>query len=163
MKVLGNGYFSEEWTSEDLAKGLRSNANSIRGQKTLTVCDGMVGQDGLLKSLPTLTLSSLYSNPLIIKDDFPFPQIFSLEKFLIVCNRTTVLEYTSTSGLVLKATVTGGELWSIASAHDFIYMSNWVVNLVRDPSTGTYSSSTAVPICSAMINFNGQIICGNIK
>lgn len=163
MKILDNGYFSDEWSAEDLSRGLRSNANSSRNQKTLLECTGMVGQDGLLKSLPTLNLSPLYDNALVIKDDFPFPQIFSLEKFIIVCNRTTVLEYTTLSGLVLKATVTGGELWSIASAHDFIYMSNGVVNLVRDPSTGTYASSTAVPICSAMINFNGQIICGNIK
>ena len=161
MKVLNNGYFSDSWNGEVLAKGLRSTANTLRRVKTLSRCDGLVGQDGLLTTLPTVTLTTLYSSSLVIKNDFPFPQIFTLEKFIIVCNRASILELTET-GLVSKTTTVGGELWSLASSHDFIYLSNGVVSLVRNPQNGEYEITNA-PICSAILNFNGQIICGNIR
>ena len=161
MKVLNNGYFSDSWDGEVLAKGLRSTAKTLRGVKTLSRCDGLVGQDGLLATIPEITLSTLYSSSLVIKDDFPFPQIFTLEKFIIVCNRTSILELTG-AGLVSKATTVEGELWSIASSHDFLYLSNGVVSLVRNPQTGEYENTDA-PVCSAILNFNGQIICGNIR
>ena len=161
MRVLNNGYFSDTWTSEDLSKGLRSTDKSIRNQKVLTRCDGMVGIDGLLGTIPTITLSTLWSNDLIIKDDFPFPQIFALDKFMLICNRASILEYNGAT-LISKISATGGELWTVASAHDFIYLSNGVVSIIRDPATGNYSLSDA-PVCSAILNFNGQIICGNIR
>ena len=161
MKVLNNGYFSDSWDGEVLAKGLRSTAKTLRGVKTFSRCDGLVGQDGLLTTLPAITLTPLYASPLVIKNDFPFPQIFTLEKFIIVCNRTSILELVGSS-LVSKATVTGGELWSLASSHDFLYLSNGVVSLVRNPQSGEYESTDA-PVCSAILNFNGQIICGNIR
>lgn len=161
MKVLGNGYFSDEWSSKDLFSGLRNTSKAIRNQKVLARCDGCVGIDGLLSTLDTPVISTLYSSSLVTKDDFPFPQIFTLEKFIIVCNRTTVLELKD-STLVLKATVTGGELWTVGSSHDFLYLSNGIVSIVRNPNNGEYESTDA-PVCSAILNYNGQIICGNIK
>ena len=161
MKVLANGYFSDEWEAPLLAAGLRQSSRLPRNAKTLSRCDGCVGVDGLLGTAPDIGVSTLHANDLVIKSDFPFPQIFTLEKYVVVCNRTTILELVGAS-LVLKATVIGGELWSIASSHDFLYLSNGVVSLVRNPLTGKYESTTA-PVCSAILNFNGQIICGNIK
>lgn len=162
MKILGNGYFSDEWGSDVLSKGVRQTSNSVRNQKVLTYANGMVGQDGLLSTIPTLSRSSLSSSGLVPQDDFPFPQIFTLEKFIIVCNRTTILEIVS-GALTLKATVIGGETWSIASSHDFLYLSNGAVNLVRNPENGEYVANPNVPICSTILNYNGQIICGNIR
>ena len=161
MNILENGAFSDEWDANTLASGLRASSKLYRNAKSLSQCDGCIGIDGLLSTVPTLSLSNLYNSSLVIKDDFPFPQIFTLEKYIIVCNRTTILELVG-STLVLKATVIGGELWSIASSHDFLYLSNGVVSLVRNPENGKYVITDA-PICSALINFNGQIICGNIR
>lgn len=161
MKVLANGYFSDEWEAPLLAAGLRQSSRLPRNAKTLSRCDGCVGVDELLSTSPSIAVSTQHASALVIKSDFPFPQIFTLEKYVVVCNRTTVLELVEAS-LVLKATVTGGELWSIASSHDFLYLSNGVVSLVRNPLNGEYESTTA-PVCSAILNFNGQIVCGNLK
>lgn len=161
MKTLNNGYFSDRWEAGELAGGLRVTDKVPRGTKTLAVCEGAVGIDGQLNTIPVPTISALYASSLVVKDDFPFPQIFTLEKFIIVCNRTSILELTG-AGLVSKATTVEGELWSIASSHDFLYLSNGVVSLVRNPQTGEYENTDA-PVCSAILNFNGQIICGNIR
>ena len=161
MKTLNNGYFSDRWDTAQLAAGLRPTDKVPKGAKTLSICSGIIGIEGQLNTIPTLSISTLYSSPLVIKDDFPFPQIFTLEKFIIVCNRTSILELTG-AGLVSKATTVGGELWSIASSHDFLYLSNGMVSLVRNPQSGEYESTDA-PVCSAILNFNGQIICGNIR
>ena len=161
MKVLANGYFSDEWEATLLAAGLRQSSRLPRNTKTLSRCDGCVGIEGLLSTSPDIAVSAIHASDLVIKSDFPFPQIFTLEKYVVVCNRTTILELVGAS-LVLKATVTGGELWSIASSHDFLYLSNGVTSLVRNPLNGEYEATTA-PVCSAILNFNGQIICGNLK
>lgn len=161
MKILEDGSFLDAWEAPLLASGLRQSSKLSRNIKSLTQCEGCVGIEGLLSTSPAIAVSPIHASSLVIKNDFPFPQIFTLEKHIIVCNRTTILELVGAS-LVLKATVTGGEFWSIASAHDFIYLSNRVVSLVRNPLTGEYEATTA-PVCSAILNFNGQIICGNIK
>jgi hypothetical protein len=162
MKVLPSGHFSYTLEGPTLAKGLRSTSAQGRNSNSLILSTGAVGRDGVLEVLPTITLSTLLADPLVVDNDFPFPQIFTLDKHLIVCNRTTVLELVF-STLVKKATVVGGELWELGSADDFIYLSNGTVNLVRDPNSGDYTSSSIAPVCSAICNFNGQIICGNIR
>lgn len=161
MKVLEDGSFSDTWEAPILASGLRQSSKYSRNLKSLSKCAGCIGIDGLLESAPDIAVSTIYSSDLVIKNDFPFPQIFTLEKYIIVCNRTTILELKGIS-LVLKATVIGGELWTVGSSHDFLYLSNGVVSLVRNPLTGEYEITDA-PVCSAILNYNGQIICGNIK
>ena len=161
MKVLEDGSFSDIWEAPILASGLRQSSKYSRNLKSLIRCDGCIGIDGLLSTIEELTLSSLYTSNLVIKNDFPFPQIFTFEKFIIVCNRTTILELVGAS-LILKATVTGGELWTVGSSHDFLYLSNGVVSLVRNPLNGEYEITDA-PVCSTILNYNGQIICGNIR
>ena len=162
MKILNNGYFVDTWDSSVLSKGLRSTSNTSRNSKVLEVCTGMVGYEGRLKTIPTISLSSIMADPLVEDSNFPYPQIFTFDTHIIVCNEDTVCELVDGS-LTLKATVSGGELWSGVSIGDFIYLSNGTVNLVRDSSTGTYSADSAAPICSSILNFNGQIICGNIR
>ena len=123
---------------------------------------GAIGRDSTLQSLPSITLDSLLEDPLVVAEDFPFPQIFTLDKHLIVCNRDSILEW-NYDQLVLKISVEAGELWEVASIDNFIYLSNGEVSVVRDPNTGSYALTTDAPVCSAICNFNGQIICGNLK
>lgn len=162
MKILPNGYFSYTIDGPTLAKGLRSNSANGRNSNALIQSVGAIGRDSTLQSLPSITLNSLLEDPLVIAEDFPFPQIFTLDKHLIVCNRESILEW-NYDQLVLKITVDAGELWEVASVDNFIYLSNGVVSVVRDPNTGVYALTTAAPTCSAICNFNGQIICGNLK
>lgn len=160
MKVLGNGYFSDEWNSTDLSKGISSIESPIRNQKILVDCQGMIGKDGLLSSIPSLELSQYFSDDLIIKGDFPFPQIFTTEKLIIICNRDSILEIHN-DRVVKKFIAIPGSLWDIASFYDFVYLSNGMISVVRDPLRGNYDYTNA-PICEAICNYNGQVICGNI-
>jgi hypothetical protein len=160
MKVLANGYFSDEFSGENLSKGLRTSNHMGRNNKFLTVCKGAVGRDGVLGTVPTLNLNTITNSVLVVKDDFPFPQIFTTEKHTIVCNRTSILEEFN-GALILKLNVTTGGAWSLVSFENFIYLSNKVVAVIRDPFNGTYSISSTLPKSSALCNFNGQVIIGN--
>lgn len=162
MKILPSGHFSYSIDGPTLAKGLRANKANGRNANTLIQSTGAIGKDGVLQTLPTIILSTLLDDPLVGSNFFPFPQVFTLDKHLLVCTSTKVLEL-NYNALVLKATVAAGGLWEVASAEDFIYLSNGVVNLVRDPNTGTYASTLTAPVCGTICNFNGQIICGNLK
>ena len=162
MKILPNGYFSYVIDGPTLSKGLRSNAANGKNSYTLIQSIGAIGKDSTLQSLPNIILSDLLEDPLVISNDFPFPQIFTLDRHLVVCNRDSILEW-NYDRLVLKISVEGGELWEVASIDNFIYFSNGKVSIVRNPNTGSYTLTTEAPVCSAICNFNGQIICGNLK
>ena len=163
MKILTNGHFSFTVGREELAKGLRNTNKVPRDKFTLESLSGMVGVDGELSSIPPISLSDVMANALVIKDDFPFPQLFILDNQILICNRSSILELVGET-LTLKISIVNPsqELWSADSSCGFIYLSNGEYSIVRDPNTGTYSLSTA-PVCSAICNFNGQIICGNIR
>lgn len=162
MKVLPSGHFSYVIDGPTLAKGLRANSANGRNSNSLIRSVGAIGMEGTIQPLPAISLSSLYADTNVVKNDFPFPQIFTLDKHIIVCNRTTIYEWNYTA-LVLKITVTGGELWEIASVDNFLYLSNGKASVVRDPGSGSYALTTLAPKCSAICNFNGQIVCGNIQ
>ena len=104
MKILPNGYFSYIIDGPTLAKGLRSNSANGRNSNALIQSIGAIGKDSTLQSLPSIILNSLLEAPLVIAEDFPFPQIFTLDKHLIVCNRESILEW-NYDQLVLKITV----------------------------------------------------------
>lgn len=162
MKILPSGHFSYVIDGPTLAKGLRANSANGRNSNALIQSTGAIGRNGVLQPLPSITLSDLLEDSLVIADDFPFPQIFTFDNHLIVCNRTTILEWNYTQ-LTLEITVTGGELWEAISVDNFLYLSNGVVSVVRDPNSGTYALTSEAPVCSAICNFNGQIVCGNIR
>lgn len=162
MKILPSGHFSYVIDGPTLSKGLRNNSANGRNSNALIQSIGAIGIDGVIQPLPSISLSTLLSSPLVIADDFPFPQIFTFDKHLIVCNRTTILELNYTQ-LTLEITVTTGDLWEAVSIDNFIYLSNKVVSVVRDPNNGVYSLTNTAPVCNAICNFNGQIVCGNIR
>lgn len=162
MKVLPNGYFSLSIDGETLAKGLRDSSASGKNSNRLIQSVKAIGKDGTIQPLPSISLSALMSNALVTKTDFPFPQIFVFDKHIIICNKTSILEYTSGT-LTSKLSVSSGELWEAIGIGDFLYLSNGTVSVVRDPGSGVYAQSLVGPKCSAICNYNGQIICGNIR
>lgn len=161
MKILPNGFFSFTYSPEDLSRGLRKFSEAPRNNKQLTRCNGAVGRNGVLKTLTALTLNEAAEDCVsVVWDDFPFPQLFVLEKLILLCNRTSILEYDGAE-FVAKATgLTSGNKWNVASSWDFVYLTNGKVAVLRDPSLRTYSISATAPVGTSVLNFNGQIIVG---
>ena len=134
---------------KNLEKGLRPSEYNIRDNGFLTTCSGMVGRDEVLQAMDLLPR-------LDITDTFPYPQIFDFTVMTIICSETDIYEWVD-GALVLKLTVAGGLTWRAVDFNDFIYMSNGVVAVTRDPRTKVYSIA-AQPITTAICNYNGQVI-----
>lgn len=155
---LYHGYdnsFALVFDSGQLAKGLRSSEKNPRNVGDATVLDGAVGVDGVLQILPTLTRLATTA----ITDGFPYPQIFVFKKAIIICGQTKIYEWIS-SALSLKLTVTAGSTWVAEDYHDFIYLSNRVVAVKRDPTTKLYTVDSDYPTANAILNFNGRTLIG---
>jgi len=58
-----------------------------------------------------------------------------------------------------KLTVTAGSTWRALDFNEFVYMSNGIVSVTRDPLTKAYSISDQ-PVASAMCSYNGQVFIG---
>lgn len=142
--------------SEDLANGLRPSKRSPRNAGFLTECSGAVGRDGVLQVLDSMTRMDTSD----ITDDFPYPQIFLFVNITIVCGRTKIYEWIGGS-LVEKLTVAAGSTWVALDFHDYVYMSNGVVAVVRDAGTKVYAETSGLPTAMAALNFNGQVLLGS--
>ena len=94
----------------------------------------------------------------IIADGFPYPQIFVFTNCIIVCGSTKIYELIA-GALELMLTVDVGITWSAVDFYDYVYMSNGQVAVERSATDGTYSVSD-LPIASAIVNFNGQVMIG---
>jgi len=57
--------------------------------------------------------------------------------------------------------VAAGQTWAAVDFYDYIYMSNGAVAVVRDPNTGTFSTTTDQPTAVAICNYNGQVMIGS--
>lgn len=160
MPTLGDGTFSFTINSGDLAKGLRPTKRSPRNTKFLTKCQGAVGLDNVLQALADITEDRIDTSALV-GVAFPYPQLFVFSNLIIVCLEAKIYEYTGGS-LVLKLDVTGSEgiTWSAVDYFDFIYMSNGVVSVTRDPNSKVFAVSATLPLASGICNYNGQCVIG---
>ncbi len=160
MRALPNGAFVESFTTE-ISKGLRPSKQAPRNSKYLVQSQGVVGYEGVLKVLDTLSISSIANDPNIILSDFPFPQLFILDKHILVCNRQSILELQDNVFILVISGLAANNKWNVLSSHDFIYLTNGAVAVIRSPESNTYSISSTAPISSAVCNFNGQCIVGD--
>jgi len=144
-------------SSEQLSRGLRPSKRVPRNSGFLIQCDGAVGKDGVLVALDQLTRMATD----VITDGFPYPQIFVFTNMVIICSPTKIYEWVGGS-LVEKLTVTVGDTWSAVDFHDYIYMSNGVVAVIRDAMDKTYKIVTDLPVAKAICNFNGQVVVGGL-
>lgn len=151
------GTFTVTITSDQLKRGLRTSKRSPRNAGYLVECKGGVGRDGVLQVQDVL--SRLSTSP--ITDTFPFPQLFVLTNLTLVCSATKIYELVNNS-LVLKFTASEpAGVWNVADFHEFLYLSNGKVVVLRDAGSKVYSLSTTLPKASAICNFNGQVIIGS--
>lgn len=153
MEVLRNGKFSLPISSERLSKGLRKTEKIVNNSYSLSTCSGVIGKEGKLSKLSDLIRS------FDISTSFPYPQIFVETNIIIVCTQTQIYEVVEDNP-ELRLTVAGGSTWSLVSSHDFIYMSNGIVSVIRDPNSHVFSESDDLPTAHCMCNYNGQIIIG---
>jgi len=156
MYITRDGGFTFEIGSEDLSKGLRPSKHSPRNEKFLTECTGAIGYEKSLQAIEDI--SDLLVDTSLITDDFPYPQIFVFARHIIVCGKTNIYELVGGS-LNLKITVAACIRWSAVDFHEFIYLSNGAVSVIRSASNGIYSLSS-LPTNSTICNFNGQVMIG---
>lgn len=156
MEVLRNGKFSLPLLG--LNQGLRKVQNNKKNSHDLLVADGVFVNDGMLESLETITRLATTE----ITDAFPYPQIFVETNLIIICGEKTIYEYdSSTETLSLKHTVSSAaSTWTLVSFHDYVYLSNGNVSVVRDAETKEWSETTDIPTAMAVCNYNGQVIIG---
>ena len=141
--------------TQDLARGLRPSKRVPRNSGYLVESSGAVGRDNVLQTLDLMERMDLS----LISDGFPYPQIFVFTNMIIICGETKIYEWVD-SALVEKLTVTAGSTWSAVDFFDYVYMSNGKVAVTRDALNKTYSTTTDLPTCMAMCNFNGQVMIG---
>lgn len=154
MEVLRNGKFSLPISAKALSKGLRNNPSNVANVHATTVCDGLVGKDGVLQKIQSML------NTYEISTTFPYPQIFVETNLIIICTSSEIYEF-SNNLLSLKITASAvGTTWDLISSHDFIYMSNGIVAITRDPISKEWAESATLPTATAICNYNGQIIIG---
>lgn len=159
MEVLRDGTFSNLISAEALARGLRPSKRSPRNAQYLVECEGAVGLDGVLQVIDELE-NNRVDTSVEITDNFPYPQIFVFTNVIIVCDETNIYEYDGATLTLVHGPVASGQLWTAVDFYDFIYMSNGSVAVLRDPNTGTYSTTTDQPTAFAICNFNGQVMIG---
>ena len=97
-----------------------------------------------------------------INDGYPYPQLFVFTNVIIVCGETGIFEWNGVN-LVRKLTVSTGDIWNAIEFGEYIYMSNNIVSVVRDPLSKVYSITNDLPVVGAMCNYNGQVIIGDIR
>ena len=156
MHITRDGGFTFEIDSEDLSKGLRPSKHSPRNEKFLTECTGAIGYEKSLQAIEDM--SDLLVDTSLITDGFPYPQIFVFTRHIIICGETNIYELVGGS-LNLKITVAACIRWSAVDFHEFIYLSNGAVSVIRNASNGIYSLSS-LPTNSTICNFNGQVMIG---
>lgn len=160
MEVLRDGTFVYNLNAEELSRGLRSSKRSPRNTKFLVECVGAVGMDKVLQVIDDLETDRIDTT--VIADAFPYPQIFVLTNMIIVCSATVIYEYESGALVSKLAALTTGQLWSLVDYFNFVYMSNGVVSVLRDPMSGVYALTAVQPIAGAICDFNGQIVIGGL-
>lgn len=160
MQIIGSGRFSHVISGEELSKGLRKTAQSGRNKPGMVICQGIIGKDQVLQ-----TIDNLFRTDLGVEATFPYPQLFITTNFNVACTATEIYEEklgTFESGVFQKVLTTSvGSTWDLVDFHDFLYLSNGRVAVVRDPVTHKYSIDNSLPTAMAMCNYNGQVIIGS--
>lgn len=137
-----------------ISKGL-ANKNNSRNNPLLIESIGAYPKNGVLQAMEELTRLDTTTLGDI---SFPYPQIFVLSEFIIVCTQTKIYEY-SASTFILKKTVIPGDLWDILDFKTFLFLVNGQCAVRRNSQTGVYES--VIPYAECACNYNGQVLIGS--
>ena len=141
-----------------LAQGLRATENNPKNTGALTKAQGVIQKAGQLFNLEELEGFDIST---IEACTFPFPQIFQLRTWTIICTPTKIYTYDGTT-LTLAFTATEGSTWTVGDFYDYLVMSNGLELIVLDPETGDWSLflDCLVPYCLCLTDLNGQLFVG---
>lgn len=143
-------------TADQLSNGLRPNEKMPRDSKHLIESKGAISKDGVLSAVSNL----VRIDTSLLTDQFPFPQLFVFVNVILVCTRTKIYEWNDSS-LVLKytaSTISGS--WTAVDYFDYIYLSNGLEAVERNPESKVFALTTDIPHAVAACNFNGQLLIG---
>jgi len=97
---------------------------------------------------------------------WPFPQFFAGMSQGIMCSGNEVFTVGSDYSLTTKTSCDQKTLWSIADFGPYVILTNGLVMVISDPTTGVFTTYTSapsnIPICSSVCNFKGQMVGGNV-
>jgi hypothetical protein len=155
MEILRDGRFVLPLTK--LNSGLRKSEQAPINDQHLVDCTGAVVDEGTLQTWPDFESFDL--SP--IGGSFPYPQLFVFQDLIIGCNETEIYELNNNIWNLKITASAAGSTWCATAIHDFVYLSNGRVVILRDAETKTYIESDEYPTAMAIYNFNGQLILGS--
>lgn len=162
-----------EYTIDNIGKGLRPSSHNPRNSPFLVESIGAFPYDGVLQSVAQLL--RVDTSALICS--FPYPQIFVLSDYIIVCTQTAIVELTDIGvidgwgdapwgefpwGSTLLTGLTAGWPWVCVDFKLFIYLTNGKIAIIRDTETGAWTINPEnIPFGTALCNYNGQVLVGS--
>lgn len=140
-----------------VAKGLRPSSKNPKNTGALVIADGVMQEAGELFNHPDLDTFDISA---IAAQTFPFPQLFFLRNWTIVCTPTKIYTYDGTLNLVYTATE--GSTWTVADFYDFLVFANGREYIVLSPDTGAWSKYLDAENleCLCVADINGQLFVG---
>lgn len=143
---------------DGLARGLRASEHNPRNKGALIQADGIIQESGELFNLAELSNFDISS---IEACTFPFPQVFQLREWTLICTPTKVYTYNGAT-LTLVYTAEEGSTWTIADFYNFLVLSNGRELITLDPESGDWSKylDCAIPTCLCLCDLNGQMFVG---
>ncbi len=145
---------------EGLAKGLRETEKNPRDSQRLTYSAGAFPEDKVIHALEDLSLVQV--DTVEITASFPYPQMFVLDYFVLVCTADSIYEYKNGSLTLKLAGITVGSTWTVADYGIYIVMTNGATLVVRDAELQEYSmyNGCDIPQCLCLCDVNGQLLIG---
>lgn len=143
---------------DGLSAGLRASEHNPTNQGALIRADGVIQES---KELFNLDKLSTFDIAALEACDFPFPQIFQLREWTVICTPTKIYTYDG-AALTLVYTAEEGSTWTFADFYNYIIMTNGRELITLDPETGAWSKyiECAIPTCLCLCDVNGQLFVG---
>jgi len=143
---------------DGLAKGLRASEFNPRNEGALVEAQGVFQESKKLSNILELLTFDIST---IDAQTYPFPQVFQLREWTIVCTPTKIYTYDGAS-LTLVHTAVEGSTWTIADFYQFVVLTNGAELVALDPETGEWTQfiDCAVPVCLCCCDLNGQLFVG---
>jgi len=137
--------------------GLRHSRDNPRNEQALIQSTGVFHSKGKMigvTDISTIDFSALGCT-------WPFPQMFQLKNYTLVCTPTLIHTYDGSS-LTLVHTAEEGSTWTVADFYRFLVMTNGRELVTLNPRTGAWTKylDCAVPYCLCVCELNGQLFVG---
>ena len=142
-----------------LTVGLRSSDKNPMNKGALTKADGVLQVESELTKIDKLVAFDIST---IEACTYPFPQVFQLREWTIICTPTKIYTYDGTT-ITLVYTAEAGSTWTVGDFYNYLIMTNGKELITLHPDTGVWSKylDSAIPYCLCLCDTKGgQIFVG---